>query len=108
MYAFYLCARFVVEPANALLTHFSCKSEQKHALSRVQLKAIRHSGPRNRVGKYYLLRLKFACEFIAIASLPWEQKCHDRCGFIDPCKTRMVTLQVRLVSPADSVTWIQG
>jgi hypothetical protein len=25
-------------------------------------------------------------------------------GFIDPCKTRMVTLQVRLSSPADSVT----
>jgi hypothetical protein len=29
-------------------------------------------------------------------------------AFIDPCKTRMVTLEVRLVSPADSVTCIQA
>src|ERR1044071_877569 len=37
-----------------------------------------------------------------------QKDCVASGAFIDPCKTRMVTLEVRLVSPADSVTCIQG
>src|SRR5690349_8320282 len=102
MYALYLCARFAVKPANTLLTHFSCKSDKKHAVSRVQLKAIRHSGPRNRARKYYSLGSDLGINLSPARRPPLGVDDAGVSGFIDPCKTRMVTLEVRLVSPADS------
>ena len=61
MYAFYLCARVVVELANALLTHVSCKSEQKHAVNRVQLKAyaiwVLAIRPRNTISLWFKFKI---------------------------------------------------
>src|SRR5215831_14991126 len=69
-------------------------------MNRVQFKVIRHSGSRYRPVNTIPLRLGFGNKF---RRCPLIVTC-----FIDPCKTRMVTLVVRLVSPADSVTCIQG